>query len=135
MSLVVDASVAVKWVSESPGWQAAGALIGRDALVAPELIWPECGNALWRYVGAGLMSAEQAHQGLTTIGRLFDQVVPMGPLMTDALALACRLKHPVYDCVYLALARSLRCRLVTADRRLVARLADTDLAGLAEELG
>ncbi|OJX68514.1 type II toxin-antitoxin system VapC family toxin [Magnetospirillum sp. 64-120] len=134
MSLVVDASVAVKWVSESPGWQAAGELIGRDTLMAPDLIWPECGNALWRYVGAGLMGAEQARQGLTTIGCLFDRVVPTGPLMEDALALACRLKHPVYDCVYLALARSLGSKLVTADRKLVARLAETDLAGLAENL-
>ena len=37
-----------------------------------------------------------------------------------AMALAIRLKHPIYDCFYLALAERERCALVTADARLIA---------------
>jgi predicted nucleic acid-binding protein len=36
------------------------------------------------------------------------------------MALAIRLKHPIYDCFYLALAERKRCALVTADARLIA---------------
>jgi predicted nucleic acid-binding protein len=37
-----------------------------------------------------------------------------------AIALAIRLRHPVYDCFYVALAERERCALITADERLVA---------------
>jgi len=50
-------------------------------------------------------------------------VRPSGPLVRRALVLAHRLKHPVYDCVYLALAQSEGAALVTADERLLARIA------------
>jgi len=43
-------------------------------------------------------------------------------LSARAFALAHELDHPVYDCVYLALAEVEDARLVTADRRLLARL-------------
>jgi predicted nucleic acid-binding protein len=36
----------------------------------------------------------------------------------EALALACHLDHPVYDCLYLALARREAAQLLTADQRL-----------------
>jgi predicted nucleic acid-binding protein len=35
--------------------------------------------------------------------------------------LARRLNHPIYDCVYLALAERERARFVTADQRLLRR--------------
>ncbi len=42
------------------------------------------------------------------------------------LALACHLDHPLYDCLYLALARREAATLLTADQRLQ-RLAATVL--------
>lgn len=41
-------------------------------------------------------------------------------LLNDALELAFEMRHPVYDCVYLALALQREIPLVTADNRLVA---------------
>ena len=38
----------------------------------------------------------------------------------EALALACHLNHPVYDCLYLALARREAAAVLTADKRLMA---------------
>jgi predicted nucleic acid-binding protein len=35
------------------------------------------------------------------------------------------LRHPAYECFYLALAEERRAKLVTADRRLLGRLAGT----------
>ena len=50
---------------------------------------------------------------------------------TDILVaprLACALKHPIYDLIYLEAARRLNAQLVTADRRFTAKIAGTDLA-------
>ena len=46
---------------------------------------------------------------------------PSGPFLGRALALARRLRHPVYDCIYLAQAEG--ATLITADQRLLSRVA------------
>ena len=51
-------------------------------------------------------------------------------LFAESVALAQRLKHPAYDCFYLAAALRSDCRLVTADRRLHERCGRDD-AGIA----
>ena len=59
-------------------------------------------------------------------------------LSEPALALAIELGHPAYDCAYLALALQRRSRLVTADRRLLARVGERgppELATLCVSLG
>ena len=40
-------------------------------------------------------------------------------LQAEALALACHLGHPVYDCLYLVLARREVALLLTADQKLL----------------
>ena len=47
--LVIDASVAVKWVIEEEDTTQALALRGR-ALAAPDLLIAECANILWKKV-------------------------------------------------------------------------------------
>jgi predicted nucleic acid-binding protein len=44
---------------------------------------------------------------------------PSVPLLPRAMELARRIGHPVYDCVYLALAEREQATLVTADLQLV----------------
>ena len=57
-ALVVDASVAAKWVLEEPGsdWARGLRMIGAQ-LMAPNLLCAECGNALWRMVRAKRIEA------------------------------------------------------------------------------
>ena len=45
--LVIDASVAIKWVIEEAGTKEALAL-RRQALAAPDLLVAECANILWK---------------------------------------------------------------------------------------
>lgn len=43
---------------------------------------------------------------------------PARHLQAEALALACHHDHPVYDCLYLTLARREAATLISLDRRL-----------------
>lgn len=116
--LVVDASVAIKWVVPEPN-SAAAAALKSSLLVAPDLIRAEYGNILWRQTKQGLLSADEA---IYLFGVLADVPVALTPserLEMDALSIACELKHPIYDCYYLALAQRENAPLVTEDRRLL----------------
>ena len=119
MTLVVDASVAVKWVLEEPGSDEAEALIVEE-LIAPPLFETECANVLWKAWRRGEISADEAQGKLDDI--LSGAVALRQPQLGDALALATRLRHPVYDCAYVALAAERRVAFATADRKLANKL-------------
>jgi predicted nucleic acid-binding protein len=117
MSLIVDASVAVKWVANEPGSDRARALYLSDECWAPSLIMAEVGNALWKKQRMKVVSIEQTTAALRALPdriRLFD----VTDLAARAFAIAADLDHSVYDCFYLALAERENARLVTADQRL-----------------
>ena len=120
--LVVDASVAIKWFLLEPGRDEARRL---QRLIAPELIVAEVTNALWKRVMAGQITARQGIAASTALTQLLEPLLPIAPLAARALAIAGELRHPADDCFYLALAESRDLKLITADRRLVARLAGT----------
>lgn len=116
--VVVDASVLVRSLVRTTNTAAAVDAIERNSLLAPDLILTETANALWRYVQAEMMDGDIAQQLLTNARNVIDRFVPATSLTERALALACQNRHPVYDCMYLALAQSEQARLITADRRL-----------------
>jgi predicted nucleic acid-binding protein len=123
-SLVLDASAVLRLITHDPiasGWVEQ---VGQAPLVlAPELMLTEVANALWKLQrGAGLAGMDP-QQLLADAADLVDQIEPDRHLQVEALALACHLNHPVYDCLYLALARREAAFLLTADQRLQ-RLAD-----------
>jgi predicted nucleic acid-binding protein len=72
---------------------------------------------------AGEGDARQAPLTAASLPRFFAHLVSLPPLTARALEIAAELRHPVYDCFYLALAESEDATLVTADRRLIGRLA------------
>ena len=120
MSLIVDSSVAVKWVADEPGSDRARALYLADECWAPTLIVAEVGNALWKKQRMKLVTLAQATAALRALPdrlRLFDGI----DLAPRAVAIAIELEHPIYDCFYLALAERERVPLVSADARLLAK--------------
>jgi predicted nucleic acid-binding protein len=78
----------------------------------------EVANTLWKLQRADLLAGLDPQQLLSEARDLVDRVEPDRHLQAEALALACHLDHPVYDCLYLALARREAATLVSADRRL-----------------
>jgi predicted nucleic acid-binding protein len=132
--MIIDASVAFKWVVEEEGSEAAIAWIGSGDLIAPTLIHAEVGNALWKAVRRGeLVGDGEIADQLADLAR-YVRTLDETPLMARALALGIELGHPVYDCVYLALAEDLDDMLLTADRRFVRAVAGTSHEGRVKEL-
>lgn len=126
--MIVDASVAVKWVVFEAGSEQALDLLGRD-LEAPTLWLAEAANALRTKCVRGEISESEASE--FALDLMDAPVVPieLGELLPMAMRLALDLRHPIYDCFYLAAAGLRDTRLVTADRRLIARVAsDPQLA-------
>jgi predicted nucleic acid-binding protein len=126
---VVDASVALKWVVGEPGATEAAALRRADQLLAPDLITAECANALWKMVRRAEITFEEALMAARILERAEIDLRPMRDLLAAATRLAVALDHPAYDCIYLALAEIEGCPFVTADERLVRRLAASKTHG------
>lgn len=124
MSWVVDASIAVKWViPEVLSDEADRVRDGDDDLLAPDLLLVEVANALWRKTTARDITPREADAAFDLVRRSGIDLRPTGPLLPRAMDLARRVAHPVYDCVYLALAEREHAALVTADLRLLRRLS------------
>ena len=118
--LVIDASVAIKWVIEEHGTPEAMSL-RRHRLFAPELLVAECANVLWKKTRRNELTANEAGLAARLLQRADVELVPMRALLEPATGLAIAMDHPAYDCTYLALAESLSCDLVTADYKLSAK--------------
>ena len=121
--VVVDASVAFKWLVEEEHSDRATALARLwddegGQLASPSLMPFEVANALHRRVTRGELA-------LSVAAGLIQDLMSLGVVLHDtsnlhrrALELASQLQQgAVYDAHYLALAESLGCELWTADQR------------------
>jgi predicted nucleic acid-binding protein len=94
-------------------------------LVAPDIVLTEAANVLWKTVKRGLLTPEQADVRLTHLPSFFSRLLPTFDLVPEALMLGVAVNVPVYDCVYVVAGRRASANLVTADTKLIAKLAGT----------
>ena len=119
MSIVVDASVAVKWFSEEVRSREAEAIFAAaEPIVAPDLVLAEIGSALAKKVTAKILKKPQAMTAIADAALYFDRLVPSIELAARATELAIEYRHPIYDCFYLALAEREKIAFVTDDEKL-----------------
>lgn len=113
--LVVDAAVVVTACLSESGFEP----LTREQLVAPHLMWSEASSVLHELLWRKEISDALAE---TALQRLTDaDISPRRPkgLFDDAWGIAESLGWAkTYDAEYLALARILRCRLLTTDAKL-----------------
>jgi predicted nucleic acid-binding protein len=116
---VVDASVAVKWFARETGSEAAAALLhsGR-AIVAPDILPLEVAHALWRKAQRHDLPADEVVPALTRLLALDIVLSRTVDLVPSATRIALEMAHPVYDCVYLALAEERGAPVASDDVRL-----------------
>jgi predicted nucleic acid-binding protein len=120
-SLIVDASVAVKWFFEEPGGKDALELRGDDVeFAAPDLVIAEIGHAAWKKWRRKEISAEVAMFAVRRAPLLFSSLVSILDLTGEASTLSINLAHPIYDCFYLELAQRESAPLATADDAMIA---------------
>ena len=122
--VVVDASLALKWVVEEPYSEEAYALLAdwrgrRRRLLAPALFLYEVTNALAKRMQRRQLTLEQGKERLRFFLESGPLLQQLGALHPRALELTERFGLPTaYDAHYLALAESHRCQCWTADERL-----------------
>jgi predicted nucleic acid-binding protein len=133
--LVVDASVAVKWILPEPLFREAVRLQSPSyELHAPSFLEVELASVLWKKIRQGLLGRAEADPLLSRFLALPFTRHADNLLLATAFDLAERTGRTVYDCLYLALASRLGARLVTADERLVNSLTNTPWSGSALHL-
>lgn len=121
--VVVDASVAVKWVVTEPLTREARDLLAGwlqtdVARLAPCWFACEVANVLYRRTVQGLLTLDDAGDALDDILAFVSLQTERAPLARRALAIAQLTARPTtYDAQYAALAEAEGCELWTADER------------------
>jgi len=135
MTIVVGASVALRWCFQLNGSDRAEDLLrSDDHLIAPDLVIAEITNAAWKFVIFDRMPADSAISAVREVAKALEELVPTSVLKDRALSIAIELRHPAYDCFYLALAERSASPLVTADDRLIRRCSGTPFEKLVQSL-
>jgi predicted nucleic acid-binding protein len=125
MKVILDASVAVKWVipeSDSPQALALRTDIGNQVHTASirDTFPIEVAHALTRAERRGVLLQKDAIVKLMDVLSTPLDVHPSLPLLARAVEISSQARIGVYDCLYLALAEQESCIFVTADQRLAA---------------
>ncbi len=118
--VVVDASLAAKWVVPEPDSAAARALVEQWRAAGLAIAMPvhgptEVAGAIRRHQRLGAFDLEGAKRAFRDVLAVGLQIVDDPGLYVRALELADQYGRSVPDAMYLALAESLGCELWTAD--------------------
>lgn len=92
-TLVIDASVAVKWVVEEDGTSEALEIRRGTKLIAPELLVAECANILWKKVGRDELSIDEAVLAARLLEAADVEFQPTRTLLEAATRIAVQLDH------------------------------------------
>ena len=130
---VLDASALIRAFIEMDHSRAARSmlrsLIELDrAVVAPDLLYVECANVIWKYVRLRGLARRSAEQYMREIIELSFRVVPSANTAIDAIRLALSTGVSAYDASYAIVADQFGATLVTGDTKLVQKLAETKIA-------
>lgn len=117
MTWIGDASVAVKRAATDESDDLAAPFFSGD-VVAPDRLRRALANALRKKVARGAIATLEARAAFAAIEGVL-AFSPTDLLSPRALSIALEIGHPVYDCVYLALAEATDMGILTADCRLI----------------
>jgi predicted nucleic acid-binding protein len=135
MTLVIDATVGLKWFIEESRSSVARKILDKGAsFIAPDIFIQEICNVVWKKVKNQEITAEQGEAIVANVPMVLDHIVPSSEVASRAFALAVQFNHPVYDCLYLALAERESITLITDDAKLVNIAKKAKLARFVQAL-
>lgn len=122
---VVDASVVIKWfVPEIHSEAARRWLDVSHDYIAPDLLFPEVGNVVWKKVRRKELEETEGRQLVMDLAQVAVETVATRSLLQDGLALALTAGITVYDAMYLTLAVRLETEVITGDERFADKIAE-----------
>ncbi|QVL30802.1 type II toxin-antitoxin system VapC family toxin [Telmatocola sphagniphila] len=129
--IVVDASVVVKcYLPEVGSAEALSVITGREKLIAPQLLRLEVHSAIIRHYRENALSREEVERHSSAferhlITRKHVELYPDDNQLSLARKIALDLRHPIQDCLYLALAVEQGASLLTADDKFHSKAGKT----------
>ncbi len=128
INYVLDASVIIKWFIPEMYWERAVLLQNYpdSSLHAPDFAQLECTSILSKKVRRKELKLIEANQIQELLLQMPVQMYPWQDLLLEAGQLAHETYRSVYDCLYLVLAKQLKGKMVTADKKLYLALKDSE---------
>lgn len=128
--VVTASGVAVKWYVDEPDVVPARRIrddfeAGTLDLLAPDLIYSEVGNIVWKKRLFQALPEADAQVILTDFRAYSFKITPAKDLLDEAYQLAVAHRRTVYDSLYLALSLRAGCRFVTADEKFANAIGST----------
>ncbi|MCU7837610.1 MAG: type II toxin-antitoxin system VapC family toxin [gamma proteobacterium symbiont of Taylorina sp.] len=119
MIVVLDTSVAIEVTLQRDKEGALVKIIQEsDWLIAPSLFVSEVSNVFWKYHQFSQYSLADCEKNIEQALALPDDYINDIELYREAFNLSCMLEHPVYDMLYLVLARRNNATLLSLDKKL-----------------
>ena len=114
---VIDASALIKYVNRESGWERVQEYILAGCITV-DIALKELGNALWKRVMRKELTEKQAIEIMDfVLKKKLVKLFPQEPLLIEALKFSIRAALPVYDALYIMLAKSLKTELITSDKK------------------
>ena len=140
MNIVIDASVLIKFYVPEVLCDKASYLLdtvkeGEFSLHAPDLIFSEAGNILWKKYRLKELTRSEVDEITDAIILLPVWAESSKSLLPLAVGIAMTYGITVYDAMYVALTRISETRMITADRKLFEKMAGTDMNKYVSWLG
>jgi predicted nucleic acid-binding protein len=140
LNLVIDASVLIKFyipeiLSDKAEELLARVEKGDTMLLAPDLIYPESGNILWKKQRMKELTRSEIEEITDAIVALPLKIETSKALLPLAMDIAIAYRITVYDAIYVSMARVYEIKMMTADKKLVDAVTKTDLKEYVAWLG
>ena len=140
MNVVIDASVLIKFYVPEVLSDKASHLLnavkdGGLSFLAPDLVFPEAGNILWKKHRLKELTGPEVNEITDAVILLPVRVESSKALLPLAAGIAITYGITVTDAVYLALARILETRMITADKKLFKKMTETEMDKYVSWLG
>lgn len=120
MIVTIDVSAAIEVVMGRPKQKKIIDILEKaEWIIAPSLYIYEASNVMWKYHILLNYPVDDLLHRVRHLIEIVDMFINAEDLYEEAIPLACKLKYPTYDIMYLIVSRRKNATLVTLDEKLV----------------